>query len=287
MEGYDAALAPLIRPIAGRLNVSAADEWSITTLTKWSITASEKPRRWNQVVTAPPGFTMNQVVARGSSWNVAIEANNMSQFGALVRGVIKVLFWHLVQPLLYFWVFSQAFSGLEPVQKILGTAVAVWEGFYAISVLLCVLVNPAFLLVEVRASVRDNTGGLGYGSISFLVMYVIAPEKYVLDALFQNGGLRRITMLEFFRNGGGLLDVCGVGALGAGLGTSKLLPTLAIGYFATALSAMWAIGGFLVMSMQIGQERFRRKFGMQFILGCAGILAVFFVPFAAAKMQTR
>ena len=56
----------------------------------------------------------------------------------------------------------------------LGSLVAVREGVYALSVLACVAVNPAFLLVNARATARNednvyNTLKAGY---TWLAMYV-------------------------------------------------------------------------------------------------------------------
>ena len=77
--------------------------------------------------------------------------------------------------------FSDAFPTLEPVQRWLGGFVLLREALYLLAVGACAWVNPAFLLVDVAASVRDEGGGGGYG---FLAMYVVAPEKYVRRVSF-------------------------------------------------------------------------------------------------------
>ena len=153
------------------------------------------------------------------------------------------------QPALYFWVFLDAFPALEPVQRVLGCLVAGREALYLLSVLACTVVNPAFLLVDVGASVRDITVDDVHldvdGGYSFLFMYVVAPEKFVAAALFGEGGLdiEDLYMAALF--GGALLDLCGLAALGAGLSAGSLPAALAVGYSVTALGALWLAGGLM------------------------------------------
>jgi hypothetical protein len=82
---------------------------------------------------------------------------------------------------------------LDNWQRGFGSAVAVREALYALTVLAALCGNPAFLLVDVGASVRDTGAGFfgGYGFVAvggygFLAAYVLAPEK-----LRRVGGVRR------------------------------------------------------------------------------------------------
>ena len=169
------------------------------------------------------------------------DAHGMSDCGALASGALKLLFWHVLQPALYFWVFSDAFPALEPMQRVLGCVVAVREAVYLLSVLACTWVNPAFLLVDVGASVRDETGSPG--GYMFLFMYVVAPEKFVATAQVEGGGLDSNGLMSVAMLVGVLLlDLCGVAALGAGVGACNLPPALAVGYSVTALGALWLVG---------------------------------------------
>ena len=112
------------------------------------------------------------------------------------------------------------------------------EALYLLSVLACTWANPAFLLVDVGASVRDTVGAVkGYGGYVFLAMYVLAPEKFVASAAFEGGHIYLITF------GGVLLDLCGVGALVAMLAGGELITALAVGYAATALGGLWVLVG--------------------------------------------
>ena len=109
--------------------------------------------------------------------------------------------------------------------------------------LVALCANPSFLLVDVAASVRDDTGVLGgYG---FLALYVLAPEKFVARAAFGMGGLGKDGLIALSVVGGPLLDLCGVGALVAMLAGGELIAALAVGYIATALGGLWFIGLFI------------------------------------------
>ena len=79
----------------------------------------------------------------------------------------------------------------------------------------------------------------GYG---FLALYVLAPEKFVAMAAFLHGGLDKQGLRVRIVLGGPLLDLCGVGALVAGLAGGVLPAALAVGYAATALGGLCAIG---------------------------------------------
>ena len=114
------------------------------------------------------------------------------------------------------------------------------EALYLLTTLVALKHNPAFLLVDVGATVRykGKVGGSGY---SFLALYVLAPEKFVAVAALHEGGLGWEIVVVLALLGGALLDLCGVGALIAGLAAGSLPGALAVGYAATTLGALWVI----------------------------------------------
>ena len=90
---------------------------------------------------------------------------------------------------------------------------------------------------------RDDPGGLNaWGGYGFLALYVLAPEKFVAFAAFEKGGLDNDALVGLSFLGGPLLDLCGVGALVAGLAGGVLPAALAVGYAATALGGLCFIG---------------------------------------------
>ena len=102
--------------------------------------------------------------------------------------------------------------------------------------------NPSFLLVDVAATVRDTGFESFYCGYGFLALYVLAPEKFVAMAAFGRGDMFALSVA-----GGVLLDLCGVGALVAGLAGGVLPAALAVGYAATALGGLCAIGLFIML----------------------------------------
>ena len=64
-------------------------------------------------------------------------------------------------------------------------------------------------------------------------------EKFLASALFNRGGLNLATLGVCVGCGAMLLDLCGLGALGAGLGTGVLPSALAVGYSATLAAAVF------------------------------------------------
>eukprot|EP01045_Picozoa_sp_COSAG04_P009309 COSAG04_NODE_535_length_12932_cov_12.604223_3_plen_1544_part_00 len=182
-------------------------------------------------------FTMEALCSSGSSWTRAAELNGHRRCGALAIGLLRALLWHAVQPVAYFLTFSAYMDELDRAQRFFGWGVVVWEALYLLLVLACTWANPAFLLVDVGASVRDTW----FGGFGFLSLYVLAPEKFVAMALFSEGGLGP-DLWPYALYGLALLDMCGLGALGAGLGSGNLPPALAVGYSVTALAAFWLPG---------------------------------------------
>lgn len=223
----------------------------------------------------PPGYTMRKLCGYDgeSSFADAIESNGLRhQKGlAYLIAVGRLIFWHLLQPILYGVVFNCEIENIDPLQRKLGWAVALREVVYFVSTWMCLWINPDFLLVDVMACKRDldgqQTGGstvsfqselaeslmAGWG---FVMMYVFSPEKFVIWAGFDNGGVAAKIgepwggrVRNFFLVAGVLLDCAGVAALFAGFRSETLPVTLAIGYGATAIGGVCFI--FLVLRVTL------------------------------------
>ena len=272
VEGHDPASGqPLVRAVEGRSKNGGS--------TQWSAAECVEPRVWRHLRTAPPGFTHTMLIYPGSSWGAARDCNGLSPRQAVRHGALTLLGWHLLQPALYFYVFFGAFSALDRAQQVLGSLVAVREGVYALSVLACVAVNPAFLLVNARATARnqDNVGSPLYAGYTWLAMYVLAPEKFVVMALTNRGGLD----MEDWIGGvwgfliGPLLDLCGMAALGAGLGAGHLPPPLAVGYSVTTAGALLLAALFIYEGIARNDRRFLAA-GVGALVCC--VLPAFLVP---------
>ena len=288
VEGHDEASgAPLVRPVAGRLKQGHHSSRS-TKITFWSAEEGQTPRAWRHVTTTLPRFTMDNLCRCSSSWGAAADANDMSAWGRSARGLTKALLWHVLQPTLYYYVFLDAYPTLEPVQRGLGYVVAAREALYLLSVLACTWVNPAFLIIDVGATVRDTEAQADVkGGYLFLAMYVIAPEKFVAFALFGEGGLGMGGWENLALYGGALLDLCGLAALGEGLRVDNLPPALLVGYAATTL--FWpATLVFLLRTVRAYRPSDSDALGPNCVRFGAGgmvccVLMVFLVPLLVGK----
>eukprot|EP01047_Picozoa_sp_COSAG01_P087532 COSAG01_NODE_20183_length_966_cov_3.078431_1_plen_156_part_00 len=119
----------------------------------------------------------------------ASSGRSSSTCGALCLAAARLLLWHWLQPVVYFMVLGCHWAELDAVQRGFGAAVAVREVLYVAATLLGLCANPAFLLVDVGASVRDTGRSGAQGGWPFLALYALAPEKYVLMAALGGGGL--------------------------------------------------------------------------------------------------
>jgi hypothetical protein len=242
---------------------------------------------------------MGNIAGPGPSWGEAIATNGMSACGAKILAGSRLLFWHLAQPVLYIVIFSvyspQLGAGATWNTRhgfVLGLGVAIREGLYFVITLACLYVNPAFLLVDVGASVRDSKAKRGLKGPMFLVMYVLAPEKFVAIALFgwgATGWKQRLGTVCMFVSP--VLDLCGLGALGAGLASHELPPALAVAYVVTSIGAISMVGFVAVEGskhpIQICGNRSRWLTGALIIGGALvfPLCPTFFIPFSLGKHE--
>ena len=162
-----------------------------------------------------------------------------------------------LQPRLYFAGLYCYWDQIDGLQQGSGLSVAVREVGYVAATFLCLYANPAYLLVDVWASVRDQADGGANSGVGFLLTYTLAPEKFVFMAALGKGGLSvagfkalaGLHLTDIYQDGGIgsfvgvtlllLLDLCGVCALVVGLASPAGLPhALGVGYCATALGSV-------------------------------------------------
>ena len=87
--------------------------------------------------------------------------------------IARMLLWHIVQPVMYVVVLWCNYSELDRWQKIFGVAVAIREGLYLLTILACVIIKPAFLLIDPWANVNGDGRGthLHDNGVGFLLFY--------------------------------------------------------------------------------------------------------------------
>jgi hypothetical protein len=262
---------------ARKLGCSQADiEVAMESPVKWKAPEINKPRMWKYVETKPPGFTCYELYHHGSSWDVAYE-NSRSAVHTIPTCFIKLLLWHLLQPVMYIYVFLTAYSTLDTMQQRLGSFVLLRESLYLLALLACVVANPAFLLVDVSASARDDPrfGVHVHSGYTFLARYVLAPEKYVVGALFGTVKICSRKVADCWDwSVSYLFDLCALGALTAGVATDGGLPlVLFVGYAASAVAAVSITGVLLADGVKRGQKKANRA-----VVNAVGFVVVVAMP---------
>ena len=140
-----------------------------------------------------------------------------------------------MQPVLYWYVLYAFWDLLDKVQQILGFMVAIREAIYFILTIIALFVGPVFLMPDIKATwteLFDLDHQLD-GKI-LVIMYVIAPEKYVFTYI------GRYIIFIFILI---LMDMCGFVALIWAISIKNIYIPLIIGYTITT------IGGTIILFM--------------------------------------
>lgn len=166
---------------------------------------------------------------------------------AITVGAMRLLLWHWLQPVMYFWVLYTFSSDISKLQLGFGLAVAARESIYCIAVLLSLFKCPFFLLVNMSAGWRKQGANLST-RIVCLLSFVCCPEKGVLVLLLTKGPQQQHSdwfwLYLFFVLLIPLLDLCGMAALIIGLVRNEMPYPLAIGYGVTAVAGVVGLGIF-------------------------------------------
>ena len=218
------------------------------------------------------GFTMTTLCSGNyNSWAEAVQANDKGPVYSYSLAAFRLL-GHLSQPVVCIFLlikYASRIDMIDQTQIILGSLVAVREGFYFIMTCCLVYLKPSFLLVNITSSAYGSRDGdvIKQGA-TFWFMYLFAPEKFVAFVLFQPHGLTRGTAsvmndvngsrgsasaapapvsacngVAFFTSifGGLLLDSCAVAAIVSGYLSGELPWSIAFGYIMTGLGGLWML----------------------------------------------
>lgn len=208
----------------------------------------------------PRLFKAADLCSQGSSWALALEGGDLSEDGQLAKrysvGAVKRtvafysvvrLAWHCWHPVIFlcsYFLSAGAADGGWDAATVATACVAIRECLYLLVVAVCLFANPAFLLVDVVASVRDKDASFGEGGWSFLATFVFSPEKLVAFAAFEEGGLGIDSLASAALFFGMAIDFAGVVALASmypALLTGDAHWPIAVGVVPTALSWMWML----------------------------------------------
>lgn len=187
------------------------------------------------------GFKATDLMHHHSTWDKAVEKNEGVCTGSIPKLVafLRLFGWHLLLPIFYFVAFPQLFDQIDPWQSYFGLVVLLRQVIYALTAVVCLNVNPAYLLVDIWASFRqEDVIHVWEGGSAFVLLYIFAPDKYVIFALFDEGGLKTKHMLSLVCSSMVLDLVSSIGALVCGIYSGALPMELAIVYMSVALSGI-------------------------------------------------
>jgi hypothetical protein len=148
--------------------------------------------------------------------------------------IVRLIFWHLLQPIIFFIVMNAYYALLTPGHQLLVTCVALREIIYLVTTMLCAIFSPKFLRVDLIATSNDELGPF------FVAQYIFAPEIFIWMVLCapiaarcgKFGGLLFFVGLILIS----ALDICGTIGFISGLRNGNIPIALMIGYGATALA---------------------------------------------------
>lgn len=164
------------------------------------------------------------------TWRRARESMEINNQAAITIALIRLMFWHWLQPFLYGIILYGYWDLLDETQRVLGLIVLGREALYFLMTLVCIVVNPVFLLPDHKASwQRSKTA---------VMTYIFAPEKFVYLAIIKDDWEARgsgscwtlIIMLLLW-----IADVSGIIALMYSITSHNVLAAMIMGYAVTAI----------------------------------------------------
>lgn len=196
------------------------------------------------------------------SWEEARLAMRYTYNMAIAVSVLRLFFWHLAQPLLYFIVLYLYWDLISKAQFVLGCCVAVRESLYVVIIIAALFYRCPFLLANLSSGWKRGDV-LMSTRLKRLMFFFATPERFVLIALLKkiwgkekelaDEDIPDIYLKSFDGPAGlsapinavmflfGVLDFCGCCALVMSIVYHESYPPLLVGYGVTMLSLLSSI----------------------------------------------
>ena len=178
-------------------------------------------------------MTVMEIWHAKPSWSEAREDLSINFCAALTVSMLRLIFWHWMQPMLYAWVLYAYWDLLDDGQQILASIVAGREALYFLFTLIGLIKNRSYLLVDLRATWKDEDVN---GSWS-VILYVIAPEKNLFMVILCDHPapvVRDTGMICLC-----VLDMAGIVAFIWAIGVDNVYVPLMIGYGVTTIGGIF------------------------------------------------
>jgi hypothetical protein len=181
------------------------------------------------------GVTVKDVIHRASdqSWEKTLAKSGIGPCQGAATALARLVLWHWLQPVVYWtalFVYWQDLNSPTTTfwgvhwQRDFGVAVGVREAIYVVGTLCALVLQPSFLLVDVKASWEEKW--------SLAVVYIAAPEKFVLRTCAEDQAMGDTA--EFIFGGAiyltWLLDLAALGALVSAWLSGVTPPALMLSY---------------------------------------------------------
>ena len=181
----------IVEHLTGKTSVTTSLQLdSAKTFKAWWLEVLEEPLRSGWVCTASCDAITSvpeEKVARScttqSSWEQARKSNGFSPLMAVTMSVLKIVGWHLSQPLAFMLVFVLYFCVLDSHTRIIGSIVAAREVVYVAGIIFAASSSPAFLLLDLR-TVWDEAYTPMQG-FTRLTVCTLMPHSFVALVLEQ------------------------------------------------------------------------------------------------------
>eukprot|EP01047_Picozoa_sp_COSAG01_P012452 COSAG01_NODE_562_length_15456_cov_24.731458_2_plen_409_part_00 len=231
-------------PFAGRIMFDTVLPWVFKRMRKKSSSESEESLNDDGSDDGKEKITMMSIF-EGSKHSCSM--------GGLMKGVIRLVFWHWLQPLVYFIVLRYYWELLNTVQQVFGAIVAARELFYLVCTIVALFANIDYLQVDLIATLEDGCDG-----VACALMYWLAPEMFVWAAISTawccDGGDKTLisSCCGFCMQM--LMEGSAIAALIVGHMDGNMPLPLAVGYIVTALAFVFSFPMFLFVIYEIWRD---------------------------------
>ena len=171
-------------------------------------------------------LTASIIYEKRTTWEQARCKLMHTKCQAYAISIFRLICIHWFQPIFYWIIFIAYQDNLDENQLVYGYIVGIREIIYIMLTLVCLNVNPAYLLVDVVGTWNES-------KLDFIT-YVFAPEKFIylcLKQLYVCGINLFLYILIVF-------DLFGICALVAAIENGITPPLLMIGYTVTTIGGI-------------------------------------------------
>ena len=209
-----------------------AGDWIVSLLIEKCCKMKKKELAIQLIGKGESQATMNQAMQQRMTWEDARKDLGINFCTAFTVSMVRLLFWHWMQPFLYFWVVYAYWDLLDKGQQVLALIVAGREVIYFVLTLIGLCVNRVYLLVDLRASWKEEKLNLG--------LYVLAPEKYVYSTVVKSEGSVIICwqLGMYFLTA---IDLAGVVAFIWAFAVDNVYAPIMVGYGVTTIGGIFVI----------------------------------------------